>query len=355
MTAAASRASSAMIWLALSTVYVVWGSTYLAIRIVVDADLPPLLAMGARFLAAGALLAVVVAARRGGSSLRVTRREAAGAAAVGVLLLLGGNGLVAVAEQTVPSGLAALLVATTPLWLVLLRVGTGQRPHRATWAGVVLGFLGVAVLALRGGGISGVETWGVLVVVVATLSWALGSFGSGRLGLPADPFVATVWEMLLGGVALVLVGSLAGEWSRLEPGAVETSGWVALAYLVVIGSMVAYTAYVWLLANAPISLVSTYAYVNPVVAVLLGWLVLAEPVTSVVLGGGVLVVAGVALVVSAERPRGTGDDRGEEPAEDPAGGEPAAGTLPAGEERDEASDEDRTEPRSAVADSATKV
>ncbi|HEU4675412.1 MAG TPA: EamA family transporter [Motilibacteraceae bacterium] len=296
-------ASPAAVWLALSAVYVIWGSTYLAIRVVVEADVPPLLAMGGRFLAAGALLAAVVAARSGTSALRVDRRGLGSSLAMGAMLLLGGNGLVAVAEQTVPSGLAALLVATTPLFLVLLQLVTGSRPRGATWAGVLVGFGGVALLALRGGGISGVQGWGVAVVVAATLSWAIGSFLSGRLALPGDPLVATVWEMLLGGVVLVVVGLVAGEGPALHLAAVPAKAWFAWAYLVTAGSMLGYTAYVWLLGHAPLSLVSTYAYVNPAVAVLLGWAVLAEPVTGIVLVGGALVVAGVALVVSAERPR----------------------------------------------------
>ncbi len=291
----------ALVWLALATVYVVWGSTYLAIRVVVDAGMPPLLSMGARFLVAAALLAVVIGVRSGWGALRVTAREAAGAGVMGVLLLLGGNGLVAIAEQTVPSGLAALLVATTPLWLAVFRYATGDRPRLISALGVLVGFAGVALLALRGGGIPGVETWGVLVVLAATLSWAVGSFVSGRLGLPGDPLVATTWEMVLGGIALVLAGAAAGE--GLDLTTISADGWVAWAYLVTVGSMLGYTAYVWLLANAPISLVATYAYVNPVVAVALGALILAEPVTGIVLLGGAVVVLGVAVVVTIERPR----------------------------------------------------
>ncbi len=302
MTPASARPRPAVVWLALATVYVVWGSTYLGIRVVVDAGMPPLLSMGGRFLVAAALLAVVIGVRSRWAALRVTAREAAGAGVMGVLLLLGGNGLVAIAEQTVPSGLAALLVATTPLWLAVFRYATGDRPRLVSALGVLVGFAGVALLALRGGGIAGVETWGVLVVLTATLSWAIGSFVSGRLRLPKDPLVATTWEMVLGGSALVLAGAAAGE--RLDPTAVSVDGWVAWAYLVGVGSMLGYTAYVWLLANAPISLVATYAYVNPVVAVALGALILAEPVTGIVLLGGAVVVLGVAVVVTVERPRG---------------------------------------------------
>lgn len=300
---ARGRPAATAVWGALAIVYVVWGSTYLAIRVVVEADVPPLLAMGTRFVAAAVLLGVLHAVRHGGSTLRVGPRSLAGCAVMGGLLLVGGNGLVAVGEQTVPSGLTALLLATTPLWLVVLRLVTGEHPRAATMAGVLVGFGGVMLLALRGGGISGVQAWGVVVVVVASLSWAIGSFLSPRLGLPDDAVVATVWEMLTGGVTLVTVGLARGEGARFHPGSASAGAWVAWVYLVIVGSMVAFSAYVWLLAHAPISLVATYAYVNPVVAVLLGWAVLSEPVTAVVLGGGALVVVGVALVVSAERPR----------------------------------------------------
>lgn len=297
-----SKPTPATIWGALLVVYVVWGSTYLAIRIVVE-DIPPLLGMGMRFLAAGLLLAGIVAVRKGASALRVRPSGIAATATVGLLLLLGGNGGVAVAEQTVPSGLTALLISATPLWLVILRTTAGDRPRRLSLLGTLLGFLGIAILA-RPDSIDGdVETWGLLLVLAASASWAIGSFVSARLPMPADPFVATVWEMLLGGAGLVLAGSLNGDWGDFEPAQVSTRSWLWLAYLVLAGSIAAYSAYVWLLANAPLSLTATYAYVNPVVAVALGALILDEPITTSVLLGGAVVVVGVALVVSSERPR----------------------------------------------------
>src|ERR671913_553468 len=167
MTPADGRASAAAVWTALVTVYVVWGSTYLAIRVVVEADIPPLLGMGVRFLAAAALLIGFLALRRGAGSLRVTWRELRAAAIMGTLLLLMGNGFVAIAEQTVPSGLAALMVG-------------GERPRVVTWLGVLVGFGGIAAISLPRGGIDDVEPWGVLVILLATLSWALGSFLSPR-------------------------------------------------------------------------------------------------------------------------------------------------------------------------------
>lgn len=295
----------AVVWFALVVVYLVWGSTYLAIRVIVEST-PPLIAMGARFLTAGAILAGVLALRHGPSVLRVSPRQLGSAALVGALLLLGGNGGVAVAEQTVPSGLAALLVAAVPLWLVCLRVLAGDRPRARTVAGTVLGFLGIAVLARPGGHADGadpVHFWGVLVVLGATVSWAVGSFFSSRMPMPANAFVATAWEMLAGGLGLVLAGAAGGELDGLQLGDVPGEAWAWLGYLVVAGSLAAFSAYVWLLHNAPISLTATYAYVNPVVAVFLGALVLSEPVTGAILLGGAVVVLGVGLVVSTERPR----------------------------------------------------
>jgi drug/metabolite transporter (DMT)-like permease len=301
MTRDGARASSATIWAALATVYVVWGSTYLAIRVVVQAGIPPLLGMGTRFLAAAVILLGFLAGRGGLRALKITRPELAAAAVVGALLLLGGNGLVAVAEKTVPSGLAALIVGAVPLWFVVLRVAGGERPGGLTWLGVLVGFAGVAAISLPRGGIEGVQAWGILVVLAATLCWAFGSYLSPRLRLPRGAMLATAYEMLAGGAIMTAVGLAVGEPSDLNAAAVPAEGWVALAYLVLVGSILGYTAYIFALGNAPLSVVGTYAYVNPVVAVVLGALILDEPVTAVVLGGGLLVVGGVALVLRGER------------------------------------------------------
>ncbi len=302
MTRDGARASTAATWAALLTVYVVWGSTYLGIRVVVEARIPPLLGMGTRFLAAAAILMGFLAGQRGLHSLKVSWQELRAAAIVGSLLLLGGNGLVAVAERTVPSGLAALIVGAVPLWFVLLRVGGGERPRGLTWLGVLVGFAGIAAISLPRGGIDGVQAWGVVVILAATLFWAAGSYYSPRLGLPAGAMVATAYEMLTGGAIMTAVAFVIGEAGEFNAAAVPAEGWVALAYLVVVGSIIGYTAYIFALGNAPLSVVGTYAYVNPVVAVALGALILDEPVTAVVLGGGLLVVAGVALVLRGERP-----------------------------------------------------
>ncbi|MDQ1642958.1 MAG: hypothetical protein QOJ90_2309 [Actinomycetota bacterium] len=292
----------ATVWIALVTVYLVWGSTYLAIRVVVKTA-PPLLAMGVRFVLAGALLATFLGLRYGWSVLRVGRRQVASAGLVGALLLLCGNGGVAIAEQTVPSGLAALLVAAVPLWLVCLRSAAGDRPRSLSLLGTALGFVGIAVLARPGGHGSEVKTWGLIVLVVATISWATGSFISSRLPLPSNAFVATAYEMTIGGALMLPVGALRGELDGFHVSDVSGEAWAWMAYLVVFGSLAAFTAYIWLLQNAPISLTATYAYVNPVVAVALGALVLSEPITLPIVLGGLVVVVGVGLVVSTERPR----------------------------------------------------
>ncbi|MEV4540081.1 EamA family transporter [Micromonospora echinaurantiaca] len=313
-----AAAAPALIWTALLLVYVLWGSTYLGIRITVE-SMPPLASAAARFAAAGVVLALVLRLRRGPGALRVDRRQLASAAVVGVLLLAGGNGLVVLAESgppgvAVPSGIAALLVATVPLLVVLLRSATGDRPRLWTLAGVSLGFVGLVLLVLPSGGTGAVPLAGALTVVVGAASWSVGSFLSGRIRMPTDPFVATVYEMFAGAAVLAVLAVGRGELRGFDPGTVTTRSWLALGYLMVAGSLVAFTAYVWLLHHAPISLVATYAYVNPAVAVALGALLVAEPITAQVLLGGAVIVAGVALVVSTERPRRPAEQTTPEPA-----------------------------------------
>lgn len=290
-------------WAALLTVYIVWGSTYLAIRVVVEAGIPPILGMGMRFLVASLIFMAILAMRGGWSSLRISAKELRGAATMGILLLIGGNGLVAISEQTVPSGLTALIIGAVPLWFVLLRFSGGDRPRPLTWFGVLVGFIGIATISLPRGGIEGVEAWGVLVLLAATISWSIGSYLSPRLNLPKRTAVAVSYEMLVAGLLMTVGASLAGSLGELRDASISVDGWIALAYLIVFGSLLAFTAYGYALANAPLSLVGTYAYVNPVVAVFLGWLILSESITTIVVGGGALVVLGVAMVVSAERPR----------------------------------------------------
>lgn len=285
-----------MVWLALGIVYVVWGSTYLAIKVLVRSA-PPLLSAGSRFLVAGLLLGLILGLRSGFGRLRVTRRQLASCALLGLLLPLGGNGLVTLAERDVASGIAALVVAVVPLYVVVLRAVTGDRPSPATLVGVLLGFAGIAVLADPSGG---AKASGIALLLLASFAWSFGSWVQVRLVLPSDPFVITAWEMAAGGLAMIVVGLLTGEPGDHPISAMTGEGWLALGYLTVFGSLVAFTAYVWVLQAAPISLVSTYAYVNPAVAVLLGAVILSEPVTARVLIGGAVVLAAVAVVVGAE-------------------------------------------------------
>ncbi|MGW7432955.1 EamA family transporter [Streptomyces sp. NPDC054861] len=293
------RRISGAVWVALGIVYVVWGSTYLGIRIVVE-TMPPFLSAGARFVTAGLILAALIAWRQGPKALKVTRRELASAVVVGLLLILGGNGLVVLAETTVPSGLAALLIAVVPAWVVVLRAAYGERPGAGAVTGVLLGLVGLAVLTLPG--LSGdVRISGVLLVIVATVMWSVGSFSSARIPMPANPFTASAYEMVAGGLGGLALGLVRGEQQGLDLAAVSTRSWTALAYLIVFGSLIAFTAYAWLLQSAPLSLVATYAYVNPVVAVLLGALVLDEALTWPIALGGAVVVAGVCLIVTTER------------------------------------------------------
>ena len=285
-----------MVWIALGIVYLVWGSTYFAIAIVVQ-TMPPLLTAGVRFLLAGLVLALWVAARDR-SALRVTRRQAAGAALVGILLLAGGNGLVSLGERTVPSGLAALIVASVPLWIVLLRFAARDHIGRDLIIGVTVGIIGVAVLVVPSGASGQTDPAGLLMLVGATLMWATGTFASPRLHLPRSPLASTALQMIAAGVLLPFVGVAIGEWGQLRPERISTDSLIAFAYLVVFGSLVAFSAYTWLLQNAPVSLVSTYAYVNPVVAVFLGTIFLREPITPTMIAGAVLILAAVAFIVS---------------------------------------------------------
>jgi drug/metabolite transporter (DMT)-like permease len=284
-------------WLALITVYIAWGSTYVAIR-VMDETVPPLIGGGIRFICAGAAMYAFIGWRRGRAP-RVSTRELASAGLVGVLLLAGGNGLVTLAERHVPAGLTSLVIASVPLWLLLLRWMSRERPARATLAGVAVGFLGVALLVFRGGPAQGVSVPHLLIVLGAAASWAVGSWASSRLPMPADVGTSTAIEMLVGGALLAALGPLVGEqWSVI--GQASFRSLAAIAYLAVIGSIIAFTAYVWLLQHAPISRVATYAYVNPVVAVVLGAILLSERITIITALGGAVIIASVALVIRAE-------------------------------------------------------
>ena len=290
---------SGLVVLALGIVYVVWGSTYLGIRVVVE-DAPPMTSMGLRFTLAGLLLGAFVVVRRGGlKALDLSPRQMIGTAFLGLCLPLLGNGLVSVGEaKGAPSGFTALLIAIAPLIIVVFRLVERDVPRPATLLGVALGFAGLTVLVLLGRGGGDFELFPALIVLFAASCWAFGSYVQPRLWLPKDPFVVAVWEMVWGGLMMIALGQVSGESFTFD---YPAKTWFALSYLVVFGSVVAFTAYVWLVANAPISLVATYAYVNPVIAVFLGWLILDEKITVPMVAGGAIVVAAVALVISSER------------------------------------------------------
>lgn len=295
-------------------VYLIWGSTYLAIRFAIE-TLPPFLMAGARFVVAGALL---YAWTRWRGTPAPSRAHWPAAIVIGGLLLLGGNGGVVWAETRIPSGIAALLVATVPLWMVLLDTWRrdGARPGRYTVAGLVVGFGGIALLVgpgqLVGGG---VDLLGAGVLVVASISWAIGSLYSRRAHLPASPLLGTSMEMLAGGVWLVLAGTLTGEWARVDLGAVSPRSAGALLYLIIFGSLVGFSSYIWLLRVSTPARVSTYAYVNPVVALLLGWALAGESLTP---RTGVAVALVLAAVVAITMTRSSAPARRPAPAEEAA-------------------------------------
>lgn len=298
---------TAAVVVALLTVYLVWGSTYLAIAVMIE-TLPPLLAAGARFSLAGILVLGGVrlfAAWRGNADRLQwpTRIHWRSAAIVGTLLLLGGNGGVVLAELRIPSGVAAVLVATLPIWLAVFdAVLTRRRPSGLVIGGLVAGIVGVAVLVAPVEGLAGIDPVGVGLVVFAAIAWAIGSLYARRAPLPSNGLIVTGMEMLAGGAALMLGGVLLGEIGRMNVEAFSVRSLIALAYLVVFGSILAFTAYTWLLANVSVAIVGTYAYVNPVVAVVLGALVLSEPITlRTVIASAVIVGAVVAMV--SGRPR----------------------------------------------------
>jgi drug/metabolite transporter (DMT)-like permease len=290
---------ASLVWLCLGIVYVVWGSTYLAIRVAVE-TMPPLLMGAARFTTAGLLL-YAFARWRGAPSVRTLSRAQLGACwLVGSLLAAGGNGVVNVAEQYIPSSLAALVIASVPLWVVVMRRVTGDSVPVVTLVSVALGFGGVALLLLPGGATDLGKPIGFVLVVIAAFSWALGSFSSRHVPLPPDALLSTSLQMTGGGLTLLFFGLVTGETADVHPSHFSTDSILAFAYLIFIGSLVAYTAYVWLLQNAPISKVATYAYVNPVIAIFLGWAILSEHVTATIVAGAAIVVASVAGIVRRE-------------------------------------------------------
>jgi drug/metabolite transporter (DMT)-like permease len=290
-------------WLALWVVYLVWGSTYLAIRVGVHpshgAPIPPLILAGARFALAGILMLVVTVRRPAahGQPDPLGMKQWLSAAVIGLALPFGGNGLVSVAEKKIPSGVAAVVVATVPIWAAVISAALGkEKATRFHIAGLVLGFAGVGALVI-GTGSGRASVSGVLIVVVAAISWASGSVWSKDAPTARRPLVTTGMEMLCGGIGCLLAAAATGEYADLHLGAIGWQAWLAFGYLVVFGSMVAYSAYVWLLRNVRLSLVTTYAFVNPVVAVALGALILNEAFTIRSALATIAVVLGVVLML----------------------------------------------------------
>ena len=281
---------------ALWTVYLVWGSTYVAIKLSVE-TLPAFLSAGARFLLAGALLAVILTAT--GRSIRVSRRELAASALLGLSLLALGVGMVTLAETRIDSSIAAMIAGSVPLQVILLRTLARERVALATRLSVLVGLAGLALVVVPGG--SGASSAiGLVVALGASISWSLGSFFGHRLPLPRDGFVATTWEMLSAGVFLLLLGLVAGEPWSMDAAGFTFQSIAAWLYLAVFGSLIGFTAYAWLLRNAPISKVVTHQYVNPLVAIALGALLLDEQLTLAVAAGAALIVGSVFVAVRSE-------------------------------------------------------
>ena len=289
------------VWIALAVVYVVWGSTYFGIKIAVE-TIPPLLAAGSRFLTAALLLAAILAWR--GTSLRITRRELLASAVAGGLLLALGVGVVHVAETRIDSSVAAIIAGTVPLQIIGFRLLAAESPARSTRLSTLAGLVGLALVVAPGLG-AGSTALGLAVMISATIAWSTGSFLSGRLPLPRNPFVATAYEMALGGTFLMLGAVAFGEYGQLSSDTFALDSVLAWAYLVVMGSLVGFSTYGWLLRVAPISLVVTHQYVNPLVAIALGMAFLGERPSPWTLAGAAVVIGAVYVAIRAEFPRAT--------------------------------------------------
>ena len=293
-----TRAPRGQIIAAFASIYLVWGSTYLAIRYAVE-TIPPFVMGGTRFLISGLML---YAWSRSRGAVRPTRVHWRNATIAGAFLLLGGNGGVVWAEQTVPSGLTALLVSILPFWLVIIEWARPprRRPNAAVLIGLVVGFIGIIVLVGPGkiGG-NGVSVVGAIVLILASLSWAIGSFWSRDADMPDSGLLTTGMEMLGGGLLLFLAGVVTGELKGFDVSAVSTASWVGWIYLIVFGSLIGFTSYIWLLDKVSPARLGTYAYVNPVVAVILGWAIAGERLSLRTGIAAVIVICAVALITTA--------------------------------------------------------
>ena len=290
------------VWLNMAILYVVWGSTYLAIAVAVD-TIPPFLMAALRFALAGTVLLAWTVVRSRGTLAMPTARQWRDTAIVGALLLGGGMGMVAYGEQTIPSGVTALLIAMMPVWVAIFgRLFLGQHLPRIAIVGILIGFAGVAILAgpTAVGSAGALDPAGLAAIILSPIAWAIGSlYASHRAMLPREPLVATGTQMVTGGITLTIMAALTGEFGRFDPGAVSGTSIAAFFYLAIIGSLLAFTAYGWLLRVAPLPLIATYAYVNPVVAVILGALILREPIEPRTLLAGAVIIGAVAVIITA--------------------------------------------------------
>jgi drug/metabolite transporter (DMT)-like permease len=312
-----------------AAIYLIWGSTYLGIRIAVE-SMPAFLMASARFLLAGAIVAAFIALTRG---FRATAKQWRDNAIVGAFLCLGGNGLVSWAEEKVPSGIATLIISAGPVFIVLMdwavhawaRDGQrGSRPNALTFAGLALGFIGLAILVgpdVVATGVNGLDPWRVLALLAATFLWGVGMMIMRYVRDPAEPFTASGIQMITGSGWLLLVSLATGELGRFDPSAVTGRSLLAWGYLIVFGSLIGFSTFTWLMRHSTPAKVSTYAYVNPVVAVFLGWFVLNETVSPRIFLAAAIIIAGVALITVAKNKKPA-----TKPAAAPA---PASGTLPA--------------------------
>ncbi len=323
------------VWVGILVLYVVWGSTYLGMKVAIDTL--PVFVMGVfRFVPAGVILTLLVIAWNRGRIARPSRVEVRDASIVGTMLLLGGTGLVAWGEQTIPTGIAALLIALVPMWLAIFGFALYRESvPPLVGAGIVVGLVGVAILAWPAGDVGALDPAGLLALMVSPVFWTLGTlYATKRAVQPTPALLASGIQMLAAGLAFAVVAALTGEWATFDVRAVSAVSWASIAYLVVAGSLVGYSTYAWLIGVAPLQRVATYAYVNPVVAVILGWLVLSEPLTPRTIVAGVVIVAAVALIVTGRgrvRPASAPEAEAAEPADASTARPPAR--LPSPEER----------------------
>ncbi len=308
MTAAEKNPSRSALIAGFAAIYLIWGSTYLGIRVAVE-TIPPFLMAGARFLVAGSIVAAFIAFRRG---FRATAAQWRDNALIGCLLCLGGNGLVSWSEQKVPSGIATLIISAGPVFVVLLDWAVyaifkdgkrGTKPTALVFVGLALGFVGLAVLVGPGAlatGVGGLDPWSVLGLLGATLFWGGGMIYMRYANQPLEPFTASGIQMLCGSGWLFLTGILTGELGRLDFGTITARSVGAWCYLVVFGSLIGFSTFTWLMKHSTPAKVSTYAYVNPIVAVFLGWLVLHETVSPRIFAAAAIIIAGVAIITVAK-------------------------------------------------------